>query len=38
VITYPTSYRQATTTGSCTSTTSGGNYVFTFTGNGTITF
>jgi hypothetical protein len=38
IISYSTAYRAATTTGSPTYTTSGGNRIYTFTGNGTITF
>jgi hypothetical protein len=38
IISYPNNYRQATTTGSPTLTDVGGNYIYTFTGNGTITF
>jgi hypothetical protein len=38
VISYPTGYKLATATGTYTQTTSGGNYIFTFTGSGTITF
>jgi hypothetical protein len=38
IISYSTGYRLATATGTYTQTTSGGNYIFTFTGSGTITF
>jgi hypothetical protein len=38
IISYPSGYRLATTTGTVTQTTSGGNYIYTFTGSGTITF
>jgi hypothetical protein len=38
IIAYPEIYRAATTTGSPTVTTSGGNRIYTFTGNGSITF
>ena len=38
VISYPTTNALASATGSFTQTTSGGNYIFTFTGSGTITF
>ena len=38
IISYPTGYKLATATGTYTQTTSGGNYIFTFTGSGTITF
>jgi acyl-CoA reductase-like NAD-dependent aldehyde dehydrogenase len=38
IISYSSNYKLATYTGTCTQTTSGGNYIFTFTGSGTITF
>ena len=38
IVSYPTSFRLATATGTYTQTSSGGNYIFTFTGSGTITF
>ncbi len=38
IIAYPITYRTATTTGSPTVTTSGSNRIYTFTGNGSITF
>ena len=38
VISYSTTKALASATGSFTQTTSGGNYIFTFTGSGTITF
>ena len=38
IIAYSTAYKLATATGTFTQTTAGGNYVFTFTGSGTITF
>lgn len=38
VVSYPTSYKLAIATGTYTQTSSGGNYIFTFTGSGTITF
>ena len=38
IISYPAGYKLATATGTYTQTTSGGNYIFTFTGSGTITF
>jgi hypothetical protein len=38
VISYPNGYNLATATGTYTQTSSGGNYIFTFTGSGTITF
>ena len=38
VISYPSTYKAATITGTVTQATSGGNYIYTFTGNGTITF
>ena len=38
IISYPTSYKLATTSGTVTQTSVGGNYIFTFTGSGTITF
>jgi hypothetical protein len=38
IISYPSSYKLAIATGTYSQTTSGSNYVFTFTGSGTITF
>jgi hypothetical protein len=38
ILSYPNTYALATTTGTVTQTTVGSNYVFTFTGSGTITF
>jgi hypothetical protein len=38
IISYASTYKLATFTGTCTQTTAGGNYIFTFTGSGTITF
>jgi hypothetical protein len=38
IISYPNGYKLATATGTYTQTASGGNYIFTFTGSGTITF
>ena len=38
IIAYPTTNKLATATGTYTQTTSGGNYIFTFTSSGTITF
>jgi hypothetical protein len=39
IVAYSTAYRPASaTTGSPTFTTSGGNYIYTFTSSGTITF
>lgn len=38
IVSYPTTYRTAVTSGTVTQTTSGGNYIYTFTGSGTITF
>ena len=38
IISYPSSYRLATATGTYTQITNSGNYVFIFTGSGTITF
>ena len=38
VFAYPTTLGLATATGTFAQTTSGGNYIFTFTGSGTITF
>ena len=38
IISYPTTYSMATTTGSPMYSESGGNRIFTFTGSGTITF
>ena len=38
IFSHSTAYRPATTTGSPTFTTSGGNYIYTFNSSGTITF
>jgi hypothetical protein len=38
IISYPSSYKDATATGTFTKTASSGNTIFTFTGSGTITF
>ena len=38
IISYPSGYKLATATGTYTQTTSGGSYIYTFTGSGTITF
>jgi hypothetical protein len=38
IISYSSLYRLATATGTYTQTSSGGNYIFSFTGSGTITF
>jgi len=38
ILSYPTTYNSATVTGAVYTTTSGGNYIYTFIGNGTITF
>jgi hypothetical protein len=38
IISYSSAYRPATTTGSPSFTTSGGNNIYTFTSSGTITF
>jgi hypothetical protein len=38
IISYPNTYKLATATGTYAQTSSGGNYIFTFTGSGTITF
>lgn len=38
IIAYPTTYRPAVATGTFTYTVGGGNYIYTFTGSGTITF
>ena len=38
IISYPNTYKPATATGTFTLTNSGGNYIFKFTGSGTITF
>ena len=38
IIAYPTTNKLATATGTYTQTISGGNYIFTFTSSGTITF
>jgi hypothetical protein len=38
IISYPNNYRPATTTGSPTLTNVGGNFIYTFTGSGTIIF
>jgi len=38
IISYSNAYRPATATGSYTFANTGGNYVYTFTGSGTITF
>lgn len=38
VITYPNTYSQASATGTYTVQNTSGNYIFTFTGSGTITF
>jgi hypothetical protein len=38
IIRYPAAYRPATTTGSPTMTISGTNRIYTFTGDGSITF
>lgn len=38
IVSYSNSYRDATTTGTVTRTTSGTNIIYTFTGSGTITF
>jgi len=38
IIAYPSTFKDASTTGTVTRTTSGGNTIYTFTGSGTITF
>jgi hypothetical protein len=38
IVAYSTAYKAATATGTYTQTVSGGNYIYTFTGSGTITF
>jgi hypothetical protein len=38
IISYSSSFKAATVTGTVTSTTSGGNRIYAFTGSGTITF
>jgi len=38
IISYPNSYKLATATGTYSQSNTGGNYIFTFTGSGTITF
>lgn len=38
IISYPTSFKIASATGTYSLVSSGGNYIFTFTGSGTITF
>jgi hypothetical protein len=38
IISYPNTYRTATVTGAPTFTNVGGQYIYTFTGSGTIQF
>jgi hypothetical protein len=38
IVAYSTTFKAATATGTYTQTVSGGNYIYTFTGSGTITF